>query len=56
MKDLEKWFMVIAFVSALLSLTISIYEGCSWIWQSITMVWIGVAFLKHLTIEKINKN
>lgn len=52
MKYLEKVFMVLAFLCALGSFIIAVYDDTSWVWQLNTMIWISIAFLKTVTIEK----
>jgi hypothetical protein len=52
MKNLEKIFMSVAFISALLSMVISIYTGTSWTWQMATIMWIFVAYIKERLIER----
>ena len=52
MKNLEKIFMLLAFIGAISSLIIALYDGTSWAWQFTTIMWIGVAFIKTKTNEK----
>lgn len=52
MKNLEKIFMSVAFISALLSMIICIYTGKSWTWQMATIMWVFVAYLKEKLIER----
>jgi len=55
MKNLEKIFMLVAFISALASMISSIYLGLSWSWQFATIMWILVAFMKEkLIIRYLN--
>ena len=49
MKNLSKIFMLIGFVSAALSMIISMIDNESWVWQFTTMMWIIAAYM----IEKI---
>lgn len=56
MKNLEKVFMVLAFLSSLGAFILAIYEHTSWAWQFIAMVWISIAFLKTTENEKLKQN
>lgn len=62
MKNLEKICMILGFVTALVSMVISLYNGQSWTWQFASMCWILVVYFKNKMIiryesliEKINK-
>ena len=55
MKNLEKIFMLVAFVSATVSMIISMHLGTSWTWQMATIMWIFVAFLKEKLIERYQR-
>jgi hypothetical protein len=52
MKNLEKAFMLLAFLSSLGSLILAVYNHTSWEWQFNTMIWVVVAFIKTKTNEK----
>lgn len=52
MKNLEKIFMLLAFIGALTSMIISMYSGTSWTWQMATIMWIFVAYLKQKLIQR----
>jgi len=52
MKNLEKIFMLVALISALLSMIISLYSGTSWSWQMATIMWIFVAYIKERLIQR----
>jgi hypothetical protein len=52
MKNLEKVFMLLAFLSSLGSLILAIYEHTSWTWQITTMIWIIIALFKTIENEK----
>jgi hypothetical protein len=56
MKNLEKVFMVLAFLCALSSLIIAVYDHTSWAWQLISMMWMIIAYLKTVTIERNQNN
>ena len=47
MKNLEKIFMIIAFLSALSSFIIALYINTSWLWQIMTMMWVIIAYFKN---------
>jgi hypothetical protein len=53
MKNLEKVFMVLAFLCSFGDLILAIYKHTSWAWQFIAMVWIYIAFLKTTENEKL---
>lgn len=55
MKNLEKIFMLVAFLTALISMVSSIQSGTSWSWQLTTIMWIFVAFLKERLIERYQR-
>lgn len=55
MKNLEKFFMLLGFVSSISSMGIAIYTKTPWIWQFTTSLWIIVAYIKTKTIETIEK-
>jgi hypothetical protein len=51
-KNLEKIFMLVAFVSSASSMIISLYHNVPWIWQFNTMLWVIVTYIKTKEIEK----
>lgn len=55
MKNLERIFMLVAFLTALISMLSSIQSGTSWSWQLTTIMWIFVAFLKERLIERYQR-
>lgn len=55
MKNLEKILMLIAVISAVGSICVSVYSGTSWTWQFATIMWIFVAYTKEKLIERYKK-
>lgn len=50
--------MILAVVSAALSAILHMVQGHgfnSWIWQIITIIWIGDSYLKEKRIERLTK-
>jgi hypothetical protein len=56
MKKVQYALMCIGFVFAGLSAMMFYGQGFhAWIWQIITMIWIGDGFFKQKTIDKLEK-
>ena len=56
MKKVQYALMGIGFVCAGLSAMMFYGQGFhTWIWQIITMIWIGDGFFKQKTIDKLEK-
>ena len=48
-------FMIIALVTAIISVILAISTNESFIWQAIAAMWIGNCMIKQNTIENITK-
>ena len=55
MKNLSKIMMLIGFVSATISMIISMIDNQSWTWQFNTMMWIIAAYLIEKTADRYKK-
>jgi len=55
MKNLSKIFMLIGFVSATISMIISMIDNQSWIWQFNTMMWIIAAYMIEKTSDRYKR-
>ena len=52
MKIVEKVFMLIAFLSAVVSMMLSIKSGEAFGWQAITLMWILIAYFKTKLLDR----
>lgn len=55
MKNLSKIMMLIGFVSATISMIISMIDNQSWIWQFNTMMWIIAAYMIEKTSDRYKR-
>lgn len=55
MKIVEKICMLVAFLSATVSMMLNIKTGESFGWQVITLMWIAIAYFKTVLLEKYEK-